>query len=332
MGETDQLKVPDYQVLRKLISSDEWDQAKSYLNAFHGQNFGMLSMLTDWCVKLANLYAEKSGAEAEVKLRSKALSDYHQLLDKMAGSYSLAEDKKHIEYLKNYFNKDNLLTQTNTEILAILDSEVKKTLASFESKNKEESLKHITAYHHRALLSHDAMITFIYSYPTTIMGVEGEVVAIDISNGAILQNPIWNGLWELTKILEPIDLAAFLAEHLRFHFSGKTREGSTQVIEDDKKIRLIFDPCGSGGALRQRLGSDIKNFKDQHNLAWNKCNEVNLYCSHCALNEQKSIDLFGYPKLVVEFDADPAKPCGWTMYKNKEDIPAAVYERLGLKK
>ena len=139
-------------------------------------------------------------------------------------------------------------------------------------------------------------------------------------------------MWELTKVLTPVDLAAFLAEHLRSHFSGPERKGQTQVIEDDKKIRLIFDPCGSGGALRRRLKNDVVNLKEKHQLGWNKCNEVNLYCSHCALNEKKSIDMFGYPKLVVEFQADENKPCGWTLYKNPDDVPSEVYERLGLKK
>lgn len=332
MANVSSLAIADYQVLRNFVNDEKWDLAISYLNAFHGQNQGMLSLLFDWCLELARFFAEATSEQEEIKLRDQAISDFKNLVYKMRLEYTDQKSFDVIEEMSSLFKVDSFFKLNSSVLLSNSDLAKEKFENALKTKNKIESLALLSEYHHQALIRHDSLITFIYSYPTTIMKTKGEKLAIEISNESILRNPSWNGMWELTRVLTPTDLAAFLAEHLRFHFSGKTREGSTQIIEDDQKIRLIFDPCGSGGALRRRLGKEISNFKEKHQLGWNKCGEVNLYCSHCALNEKKSIDLFGYPKLVVEFSEDPNKPCGWTMYKNPDDIPLAVYERLGINK
>jgi hypothetical protein len=35
---------------------------------------------------------------------------------------------------------------------------------------------------------------------------------------------------------------------------------------------------------------------------------------------------------VTEFDPDPEKPCGWTVYKDPALIPERYFTRLGYKK
>ncbi|AUN97900.1 hypothetical protein DOM21_11780 [Bacteriovorax stolpii] len=332
MGEPRSLEVPDYQVLKNLIAQGEKDKAIAYLSAFHAQNSGMLSLLNDWCVAQVKLCAELLDATKEKNLRPEAMKEFNILIDKMALEYHSAEDKAVLDFIRKYITAETILFLDGQKILEGLNQKKDALVLAITAGDKNKAIIDVDHYHHHDLICHDSLITFIYSYPTTVMKHYGEKMGMDISNESILRNPIWNGMWELTKVLTPLDLAAFLAEHLRFHFSGPARQGQTIIKEDDKKINLIFDPCGSGGALRRRLGDDIVNFKEKHQLGWNKCGEVNMYCSHCAINEKHSIDLFGYPKLVVEFQADPAKPCGWTIYKNKEDIPAEVYERLGLKK
>ena len=332
MGDVAQLMIPDYQVLRNLVSSNKWGEALSYFSIFHAQNVGMNSLLFDWCMAMTNYYAELTSPEAEINLRLKAISNYRKLIDKIKESYQDKNDFDIIDQMKNYFTIDNLLTQTSTSLIAAMEESSDKLKTALKNEDEEESQKFINSYHHQAVIRHDSLVTFTYSYPTTASEASEEKMGIEIANGSMLKNPIWNGLWELTKVLTPVDLAAFLAEHLRFHFSGPGREGQTRIVEDDKKIRLVFDPCGSGGALRRRMGSEIKTLHEKHDLSWNKCGEVNLYCTHCALNEKHAIDLFGYPKFVVEWQADANRPCGWTIYKNKEDVPKEVYERLGSKK
>lgn len=332
MGEFSQLNTPDFQVLKNFITNNKWSESRQYLDFFYSQNIGMISFLVESVHSMTKLYAEMTSAESEMNLRKKAIKDYKNLIDIIGKSYTEKDDQNVLVQARNYFSEENLHSQTALGFLNELAVTYNKLSQAVDAKDSSLALTLLTTYHHQALIYHDALITFTYSYPTTVMSVSGEKVGIDVCNGSIMKNPLWNGMWELTKILTPVDLAAFLADHLRFHFSGKNREGQIEVVEDDKKIRLIFDPCGSGGALRRKLKDNIVNLQERHQLGWNKCNEVNLYCSHCALNEKKSIDMFGYPKLVVEFQTDENKPCGWTMYKNAEDVPAEVYTRLGLKK
>lgn len=332
MGEVEHLFVPDFEVLKQKIRSHLYDEASAYLNVFYAQNTGMIGLLFDWCGAQVKMYQEQTSEKQEVSLRLKAITDYQKLIDLLGVSYTKKHEKTILVQLRNYFSEENLHLVTNSEIFRDLENAYKNLMTALNEKNESAALELVDHYHAHAFLYHDGLISFIYSYPTTVMQESGESIALEVGNGSIMKNPLWSGMWELTKVLTPVDLAAFLAEHLRSHFSGAGRLGQTQIIEDDKKIRLIFDPCGSGGAIRRRLQDDIVNLKEKHQLGWNKCNEVNLYCSHCALNEKKSIDMFGYPKLVVEFQADPEKPCGWTMYKNEADVPLAVYERLGIKK
>lgn len=332
MGDFSQLNIPDFIVIRNFIAKNKWKEAHQYLNFFYSQNTGMISFLVESVHSMTKLYAQLTGAENEISLRKQAISDYQNLINIIGQNYIELDDKNVLVQARNYFSEENLHSQTAAGFLSELEKTFHKLSEALDSKEKELALTKLKTYHQQALIYHDALIAFTYSYPTTVMSVSGEKVAIEVCNGSIMKNPLWNGMWELTKVLTPVDLAAFLADHLRFHFSGKNREGQIGVVEDDKKIRLIFDPCGSGGALRRNLKDKIVNLEERHQLGWNKCGEVNLYCSHCALNEKKSIDMFGYPKLVVEFEADPTKPCGWTIYKNESDVPSEVYTRLGIKK
>jgi hypothetical protein len=143
---------------------------------------------------------------------------------------------------------------------------------------------------------------------------------------------VLKGMWDLFVTLAPDVLAAVLAEHLRGHFSGPGREGAVTVIEEVDRFRLVFEACGTGGAMRRRKVPGLTNFRDASVETWQRANEVPSYCAHCALNEITSIERLGYPAWVTEFDPDPHKPCGWTVYKEPRLIPDRYFTRVGRKK
>jgi hypothetical protein len=132
------------------------------------------------------------------------------------------------------------------------------------------------------------------------------------------------------------ETAAFLADHLRGHFSGAAREGAVTIVEEPDRYRLIFDPCGSGGAMRRGAISGVADaaqpFPNPSAQTWGKQGQVAGYCTHCAINELESMRRLGYPILVTEFEPDPQKPCGWTVYKNPDLIPEKYFTRLGFEK
>jgi hypothetical protein len=332
MGLPSELDVSDYQVLRNLVTNNRWEEAIQYLTSFHAQNMFMNSVYFEWSIIIADYYTELTSKESYKKVRPLVLADYKIFLESISKIFHLNSEKEVMEVMGKLYEDENLSMKSADFLFAEMEKDFQILLGIFKEKDIDKALGQITTFHHHAVIRHDSLSGFIYSFPTTVVRVDGEKLALELSNGSVLRNQKWLGLWELSKLLSPLELAAFLAEHLRFHFSGDQREGKTTIVEDENKIRLIFDPCGSGGAIRRRLGSEVVNLQEKHQLAWNKCGEVNLYCSHCALNELYSIEQFGYPKLVVEFQADPNKACGWTIYKNKEDVPEDVYKRLGPKK
>jgi hypothetical protein len=132
------------------------------------------------------------------------------------------------------------------------------------------------------------------------------------------------------------ETAAFLADHLRGHFSGAAREGAVTIVDEPDRYRLIFDPCGSGGAMRRGAISGLADaaqpFLEPSAQTWGTEGQVPGYCTHCAINELESMRRLGYPILVTEFESDPQKPCGWTVYKDPNLIPERYFTRLGFER
>ena len=137
-------------------------------------------------------------------------------------------------------------------------------------------------------------------------------------------------------------------EAMRAHLVGPKRDGEIEFEEDDDKITVRFDPCGSGG--RQLRGDDVEGTGSrvlepyefgvtdgEYDWAWNE-KGVCYYCAHCCLTLEKlPAERWGHPVRVVEppiwggsADADSTRrKCTWTVYKSLEAIPEAAYERIG---
>lgn len=140
-------------------------------------------------------------------------------------------------------------------------------------------------------------------------------------------------------------------EAMRAHLVGPLRDGSIEFEEDDEKLVVRFDPCGSGG--RQLRGDPIEGTgsrvlepyefgvtREKHDWAWNT-EGICYYCAHCCLTLEKlPEERWGHPVRVVDppvwggsADAESTqRKCQWTVYKSLEAIPESAYERIGQKK
>ncbi len=142
-------------------------------------------------------------------------------------------------------------------------------------------------------------------------------------------------------------------EAMRGHLCGDGRLGNLGVDEDDDRIVVSFDPCGSGG--RQQRGDPIEATpsrveepyrfgvtRDAHDWAWNE-RGVCYYCAHCCFAlELWPAEQWGHPVRVVDSPlypeetagADGAGPkqCTWTIYKRLDAIPPEAYARIGRRK
>jgi hypothetical protein len=139
-------------------------------------------------------------------------------------------------------------------------------------------------------------------------------------------------------------------EAMRAHLCGSSREGSLRFEEDDDKVVVKFDPCGSGGRMqrgdpfertppRAEPPYDFGVTQDAYDWAWNE-KGVCYYCAHCCFAlERWPAEQWGHPIRVVdsplypdEATGEQPEQCTWTIYKSLEAIPPEAYERIGLRK
>jgi len=139
-------------------------------------------------------------------------------------------------------------------------------------------------------------------------------------------------------------------EAMRGHLVGPERNGDMTFTEDDDKITIAFDPCGSGnrgqrGDPFEGTGSrsdppyDFGITTEKHDWAWNE-EGVCYYCAHCCYAlEYWPAKQWGHPIRVVDSPLHPDETtgpqpnkCTWTVYKSLDAIPEEAYVRIGLRK
>jgi hypothetical protein len=139
-------------------------------------------------------------------------------------------------------------------------------------------------------------------------------------------------------------------EAMRAHLCGPGREGNLDFEEDEDRVVLRFDPCGSGGRMqrgdavegtpsRAQSPYEFGVTRGRYDWAWNE-EGVCYYCAHCCFAlERWPAEQWGHPIRVVDSPLYPdestggrPKQCTWTIYKSLEAIPSEAYERIGLRK
>lgn len=109
------------------------------------------------------------------------------------------------------------------------------------------------------------------------------------------------------------------------------------VEEDDEKITISVDPCGSGGRLIQKGGYEpgcFSTVKEANELTWGK-GDLPIYCIHCPATEMLEIENTGKLRWVhppVNEDGSVGPKCKYLLYKNPDDIPEEYYIRVGKNK
>ena len=106
-----------------------------------------------------------------------------------------------------------------------------------------------------------------------------------------------------------------------------------KVEEDDEKVSITMEPCGSGQRLVQ-MGAygpphNLARIQKPHVMTWCLSN-FPVYCAHCPVLEILAIEQLGYPTdIALPADKVAEEPCKFCIYKNVEDIPEEVYTRVG---
>jgi hypothetical protein len=109
-----------------------------------------------------------------------------------------------------------------------------------------------------------------------------------------------------------------------------------KVEEDDEKVCMTMEPCGSGQRLAQRGAygppRNLTRIQKPHLITWGM-SDFPVYCTHAPVLEIVSIEQFGYPtRVICPAEKVAEASCKYCVYKNIEDIPEEVYTRVGKSK
>ena len=123
-------------------------------------------------------------------------------------------------------------------------------------------------------------------------------------------------------------LVEFQASKMRGHLQPMLIE------EDDEKVSITMQPCGSGERIIQMGGYEagLSRVQEPHRVTWGQ-KDFPMYCVHCPVGELLAFDRAG-EFTVVKIVSDPIgkEGCHFTLYKDKAAIPEKYYSRIGKKK
>jgi hypothetical protein len=342
-GSPEQLAVSDTARLEAALRAHDFAGALAIGASLNHLYTPVTATFLEWCIALPHTLARDGHAEREPAITRASWLRWKAGISTTDGAHTpLAA-----EMMTGLLDPASLSAQTILEYRAqqaagvtsfetLLLAQPSALYADFtqaaEQRNAAGALAAFGAYVGEMRSRHDLAGEFVSTYGGMIQEEIGQGVAATVMQDALESCALLKGMWDLFAALNPELLAAVLAEHLRGHFSGPNRQGSVTIVEEADRYRLVFDPCGTGGAMRQRKVAGLTNFRDASAATWQRANEVPSYCAHCALNEITSIKRIGYPVWVTEFDPDPEKPCGWTVYKDPKLIPERYFTRLGVRR
>jgi hypothetical protein len=107
-----------------------------------------------------------------------------------------------------------------------------------------------------------------------------------------------------------------------------------KVEEDDEKVTITMQPCGSGERLIQKGGYEagLARIKEPHCITWGMP-DFPMYCIHCPIMEMQAIERNGDFNTIHEVET-PIKngSCHWVFYKDPSRIPEKYYTRIGKQK
>ncbi len=165
------------------------------------------------------------------------------------------------------------------------------------------------------------LLTYIYNKYGIDAVEEAEREAHSIEARAVFKPP------KKTDIRSRVE---HLASGLRGHMQA------IKIVEDDEKISLTMQPCGSGERIIQKDGYTpeigLSRVKDPHCVTWGK-KDFPMYCVHCPVMEMLELEntgKFGAVHIVTEPIYQGA--CQFVFYKNPADVPEEFYTRIGKKK
>jgi hypothetical protein len=347
MGCSQDLLIPDRNWIKDSFKEDV-PQVKKKLELLHENQIELIKGYSEWCLHFPSTLLEILPEADERMITDLACSHWKnevKSLELDAIFMSSENSREIVSSLSEIFVSEHIRPEGSRygasadfeedgwygKIKFPIVERFNRLLLALEDK-EEEFEDFFDLYFSYVRITHDALMQYTSSYPVIVDKVLGQEVAEKVVEKSFSSCSFHEGLFDLAVSLTPGALAQFFSEHLRSHFSGIARGGSTKITEEKDFYRLTFSPCGSGGAMRLRQkknGRESEVFSGASARTWFRENEVPPYCTHCAINELTFMKKVGYPVVVTDFDPDPDKACAWIIYKDPSRIPEKYFKRIG---
>lgn len=313
----------------------------TYLLVLHNQMLDMgIELVFRWAEYLTRNCSqeEAKGAIQEVVDKCKswreALTDQEASDEKEILEQCLSPRQLTLDSLDEFLSARDSNDHVGIRSMLLVPKETQATVVAFlQERRLEDAQQAFIRYFQQVRCRHDHLIRLIWAFSSTVLKRSGQKRSAQAFRQVFTSCSFDEPALSLFESLPPDHLAALLAEHLRSHFSGSNRDGLVEIVEETDRYRLVFDPCGSGGALRRVLADQpvpgFDCYPDGSPQTWGIAGKVPSYCAHCAINEAKFVERAGHLVWVTEFDPNPMAPCGWTVYKEHGSIPSRYYDRIG---
>ena len=329
LGAWEDQKISTYRKIIEAINEENWDHAADLADYFTDEANVCFSLYRQWINDLQNFLLEK-GVDRDT------LNSFD---DEVVAKLTLPNGEK----WNSHRHWDRY------------KSEQRDLLANIFRKENEKALENLELMKETWRQTHDRDVDHTYGLMSEIQDRFGSQGIVDMFQKLLL--PLFSWRYQKFDIdkhpwdeaLETLMLVA--CEAMRGHLVGPERTGDFELIEEDDKFIVRFDPCGSGHRTVRgdwiedtppRMEEPYNWGVSQEEAPWNHYQKgVCLYCAHCiVLMEEMPIDRFGYPVRVIDppvypdTDRDPEnrQKCQWTMYKDPTTTPEEVYVRVGRKK
>jgi hypothetical protein len=172
---------------------------------------------------------------------------------------------------------------------------------------------------------HDGYMFWVTGLQTYILNNHGidevekaERLAHTIEGNTVFKPP------ELPDLRSRVE---FMASSLRGHMQP------IRIREDDEKISLTMQPCGSGERIIQKGGykpeTGLATVKEPHPITWGM-KDFPLYCVHCPVMEMLAIEDTGdFGPIHIVSKPISHGSCQFVFYKDPSNIPEEYYTRIG---
>jgi len=326
LGPWEDQKISTYSKIQEALHGGRWDEAASLANYFVDEANVCFTLYRQWIADLNGYLRDRGVASGELQEVNARIVDVLRLPD----------GEPWIPHRQWY----RFIT------------EVEEFVALAHRERLSQALSKLDQFKESWRRCHDRDVDHTYGLMSEIKTRFGEAAIADMYQRVLLPLFVWRyEKFDIDK--HPWDqalevLMTVACEAMRGHLVGPERTGDFELVEEEDRFILRFDPCGSGG--RTVRGDWIEgtparmeqpyNWKvSEEESSWNHYTKgVCLYCSHCIiLMEEMPMDRFGYPVRVIDppvypdTNRDPAvrQRCQWQMFKDPTKVPEEYYKRVG---